>query len=91
MTISIQDPEKLREFIAQADTVYQEVYQCRPFTVALVDKHGDLSFFYRFGSPKLLTIELTQRKAYTSSRMGVATKDFLNRLQEKKNQYQLFC
>lgn len=91
MTISIQSPEELQEFIGKVNNVYKEDYQSRAFTVAMVDQKGDLSFFYRFGSPKLLTIELTQRKAYTSSRMGVATKDFLSRLQNEKLEISYFA
>lgn len=70
--------------ISAAQTISQEYFAGRHFSVAVCDKQGFLLAFSRMDNAKLLTIELTQRKAYTSSRLGVATADFLSRLQNEK-------
>lgn len=55
----------------------------RSLSIAVCDKNGYLLAFARMDKAKLLTIELTQRKAYTSSRLGCKTQDFLTRLQQE--------
>jgi glc operon protein GlcG len=62
----------------------ETVYQNRPLSVAVCDKQGFLLAFARMDAAKLLTIELTQRKAYTSSRLGCQTDAFLLRLQKEQ-------
>lgn len=62
----------------------ETVYQNRPLSVAVCDKQGFLLAFARMDAAKLLTIELTQRKAYTSSRMSCQTDAFLLRLQKEQ-------
>jgi uncharacterized protein GlcG (DUF336 family) len=62
-----------------ADTRYAQ----RPLSVAVCDAHGELLSFARMDNAKLLTIELTQRKARTSSRLGCTTQAFLQRLQNE--------
>ncbi|CNI76702.1 GlcG/HbpS family heme-binding protein [Yersinia vastinensis] len=59
-------------------------YDNRPLSVAVCDQQGFLLAFARMDSAKLLTIELTQRKAYTSSRLGATTEVFLQRLQNEQ-------
>lgn len=61
--------------------IAQKQFSGRPLTIAVCDKNGYLLALARMDNAKLLTIELTQRKAYTSSRLGCKTQDFLNRLQ----------
>lgn len=53
----------------------------RPLSIAVCDKDGFLVAFAKMDGAKLLTIELTYRKAYTAARMGVPTDSFLARLQ----------
>lgn len=55
----------------------------RPLSVAVCDGQGFLLAFARMDEAKLLTVELTQRKAYTSSRLGSETLAFLQRLQRE--------
>ena len=57
-------------------------YAGRPLSVAVCDVNGELLSFARMDRAKLLTIELTQRKARTSSRLGCTTAAFLQRLQK---------
>lgn len=56
-------------------------YSGQPLSVAVCDDAGFLMAFAKLDGAKLLTIELTQRKAYTSSRLGCTTAAFLQRLQ----------
>lgn len=56
-------------------------YARRPLSVAVCDANGEVMTFARMDNAKLLTIELTQRKAHTSSRLGCTTQAFLQRLQ----------
>ena len=50
----------------------------------MCDASGELLSFARMDNAKLLTIELTQRKAHTSSRLGCTTQAFLQRLQKEQ-------
>lgn len=59
-------------------------YAMRPLSVAVCDASGELLGFARMDNAKLLTIELTQRKARTSSRLGCTTQAFLQRLQKEQ-------
>lgn len=59
-------------------------YANRPLSVAVCDVNGELLSFARMDNAKLLTIELTQRKARTSSRLGCTTLAFLQRLQKEQ-------
>jgi len=59
-------------------------YNNRPLTVAVCDKNGFLLAFARLDGAKLLTIELTKRKAYTAANFGIPTAKFLERLQNEK-------
>lgn len=59
-------------------------YDGRPMTVAVCDKEGFLLAFARMDNVKLMTVELTQRKAYTAARMGQPTHAFLERLHNEK-------
>jgi len=61
----------------------QDKYAGRALSVAVCDKSGFLLAFARSDEAKLLTIELTQRKAYTAARTGVQTLAFLQRLQQE--------
>jgi glc operon protein GlcG len=69
--------------VAQALNLMQEKYAGRALSVAVCDKSGFLLAFARSDEAKLLTIELTQRKAYTAARTGVQTQAFLQRLQQE--------
>lgn len=62
----------------------QNHYNGRPLSVAVCDANGELLSFARMDNAKLLTIELTQRKARTSSRLGCTTQAFLARLQKEQ-------
>ncbi|WP_420901003.1 GlcG/HbpS family heme-binding protein [Escherichia coli] len=59
-------------------------YGDRPLSVAVCDANGELLSFARMDRAKLLTIELTQRKARTSGRLGCTTAAFLLRLQKEQ-------
>lgn len=51
-------------------------YANRPLSVAVCDANGELLSFARMDNAKLLTIELTQRKARTSSRPAAPRRHF---------------
>lgn len=66
-----------------AEEIVAKEYGGKPFSVAICDKDGFLVLFNKLDGAKLLTINLTPNKAYTSARMGVSTADFLARLQRE--------
>lgn len=67
-----------------AEELVAREYGGKPFSVAVCDKEGFLVLFNKQDGAKLLTINLTPQKAYTAARMGVATADFLRRLQQEQ-------
>ncbi|MBS1155071.1 MAG: heme-binding protein [Proteobacteria bacterium] len=69
----------------------QQRYGGRPLSVAVCDKSGFLLAFARMEEAKLLSIELTQRKAYTAARMGAPTHVFLQRLQQENLEISYFA
>lgn len=76
--------------VNQAIALAGSDYQHRPLSAAVYDAQGFLMAFARMDGAKLLTIELTQRKAYTSSRLGSATVDLLQRLQTERLEISYF-
>ena len=70
--------------VAFALDLADSCYTKRPLSVAVCDASGELLSFARMDNAKLLTIELTQRKARTSSRLGCTTLAFLQRLQKEQ-------
>lgn len=76
--------QQARQAVGYALQLAQETYAQRPLSVAVSDANGDLLAFARMDGAKLLTIELTQRKARTSSRLGCTTQAFLQRLQTEQ-------
>lgn len=70
--------------VESALTLAENRYANRPLSVAVCDASGELLSFARMDNAKLLTIELTQRKARTSSRLGCTTQAFLQRLQKEQ-------
>lgn len=65
-------------------------YNNRALSVAVCDCNGSLLAFNRMDNAKLLTIELTQRKAYTAARLSTKTLAFLQRLQKENLDIQYF-
>ena len=76
--------ELAEELAALAGKIAAERYGAKPFTTAVCDKDGFLVLFKKQDGAKLLTIGLTPCKAYTAARMGVSTRDFLQRLQKEQ-------
>ncbi|OCG07153.1 hypothetical protein A9G13_07885 [Gilliamella sp. wkB178] len=77
--------------IEYALTVTKIHYDNKPMSIAICDAQGFLLAFIRKEHVKLLTIELTQHKAYTSARMGCTTRDFLHRLQKENLEINFFA
>lgn len=80
-TLTLQQAVQAVDF---ALNLARNQYQHRPLSVAVCDTNGELLSFARMDAAKLLTIELTQRKARTSSRLGCTTQAFLQRLQKEQ-------
>ncbi|CFQ47788.1 Domain of uncharacterised function (DUF336) [Yersinia frederiksenii] len=73
-----------QQAVSHALNLAKNDYDNRPLSVAVCDRQGFLLAFARMDAAKLLTIELTQRKAYTSSQLGATTDAFLQRLQNEQ-------
>lgn len=80
-TLTLQQAQSAVEY---ALDLARHQYDHRPLSVAVCDASGELLSFARMDKAKLLTIELTQRKARTSSRLGCTTQAFLQRLQKEQ-------
>ncbi len=59
-------------------------YAATGLSVAVCDRNGFLLAFGRTDNARPLSIELTQRKAYTASRMACSTLAFQQRLQREQ-------
>lgn len=81
ISLTLRQAQRAVEY---ALSLSQTHYQQRPLSVAVCDANGELLSFARMDNAKLLTIELTQRKARTSSRLGCTTQAFLQRLQNEQ-------
>ena len=46
-----------------------------PITVAVVDIHGNLILKHRMADAPLISLEMSERKAYTSALLDIATKE----------------
>ncbi|CNE75276.1 GlcG/HbpS family heme-binding protein [Yersinia frederiksenii] len=73
-----------QQAVSHALNLAKNDYNHRPLSVAVCDQQGFLLAFARMDGAKLLTIELTQRKAYTSCQLGATTDTFLQRLQNEQ-------
>ncbi len=82
--------EAAHRAIGKAFELSRSDYGDRPMTVAVCDAQGFLIAFAKMDNVKLLTVELTQRKAYTAARMGQSTLAFLDRLRNDKLEAQWF-
>ena len=76
--------------VAFALDLADSCYTKRPLSVAVCDASGELLSFARMDNAKLLTIELTQRKARTSSRLGCTTLAFYSACKRAAG-HQLLC
>lgn len=56
--------------------------QTRPVCLSICDAYGFLVCFVRMDDAPLRSIEIAQRKAYTSARMGMTTTAFHTRLEQ---------
>ncbi|MDL2269309.1 heme-binding protein [Desulfosarcina sp. OttesenSCG-928-A07] len=63
----------------------------KPFSAAVSDAEGNLLGFLRKEVAPAMTIELAQRKAYTSARMRVTTKALLERLKKENLEIHYFA
>ena len=46
-----------------------------PITISVVDTHGNLVLKHRMSGAPLISVEMSERKAYTSALLNMATKD----------------
>jgi uncharacterized protein GlcG (DUF336 family) len=70
MTDILATSQKLARLIEErADTM--EV----PITLSIVDVHGNIVLKERMPGAPLISVEMSERKAYTSAAFGAATKD----------------
>jgi uncharacterized protein GlcG (DUF336 family) len=73
-----------------ADRVEAEATQAKvPVAVCVIDVHGNVVLQHRMGGAPVFSIELSERKAYTSALVGVRTADLLPQVQPGKPLYPL--
>lgn len=63
----------------------------RPVCVAVCDPQGFLIAFSRMEGAPVRSIQISQCKAYTAARMGVATEAFLARIRKEAIEIGYFC
>lgn len=63
----------------------------RPICMAITDETGSLLTFDRMPGAPVRSIRISQQKAYTASRMGIATDVFLNNLRQNDLDIRYFC
>lgn len=60
-----------------------------PVAVCIIDIHGNLVLQYRMNGAPLFSLEISERKAYTSALVGVRTADLLTQVQPGQALYAL--
>ena len=60
-----------------------------PVAVCIVDVHGNLVLQHRMNGAPLFSLEISERKAYTSALVGVRTSDLLTLVQPGQSLYAL--
>jgi uncharacterized protein GlcG (DUF336 family) len=60
-----------------------------PVAVCIIDVHGNLVLQHRMNGAPLFSLEISERKAYTSSLVGVRTADLLALVQPGQSLYAL--
>ena len=63
----------------------------KPVCIAVCDVHGFLVGFSRMDNAPVRSIQISQQKAYTCTRMGVTTEAFLGRLRKEDLPIGYFC
>src|ERR1700722_19044140 len=60
-----------------------------PVAVCIVDVHGNLVLQHRMNGAPLFSLEISERKAYTSALVGMRTADLLEQVQPGRSLYVL--
>lgn len=81
----------LTQTLLQRATEYAQERYGRPVCISICDAQGFLVGFFRTDGAPLRSIQLSQQKAYTSTRMGVTTEAFLARLRREDLPIGYFC
>jgi glc operon protein GlcG len=63
----------------------------KPVCIAVCDSHGFLVGFSRMDNAPVRSIQISQQKAYTCTRVGVTTEAFLARLRKEDVPIGYFC
>ena len=63
----------------------------RPICVSVCDANGFLLAFSRMDGAPIRSIQISQSKAYTAIRMGIATDEFLGRLRQDNVDIGYYC
>ncbi len=63
----------------------------RPICVSVCDANGFQIAFSRMGGAPIRSIQISQSKAYTATRMGIATDEFLARLRSDNVDIGYYC
>lgn len=80
--LTIESAHKIIEYGIQ---MAREEFQ-RPVCISVCDQYGFLLAFSRMDGAPVRSIQISQCKAYTAARMGVATHEFLARIQRENVQ-----
>jgi uncharacterized protein GlcG (DUF336 family) len=72
--------------VAKAQTEFK-----RPICVSVCDANGFLVAFSRMDGAPIRSIQISQSKAYTATRMGIATDEFLGRLRSDNVDIGYYC
>lgn len=76
----------LERAIAKAQAEFK-----RPICVSVCDANGFQIAFSRMDGAPIRSIRISQRKAYTATRMGIATDEFLARLRNDNVDISYYC
>ncbi len=76
----------LERAVAKAQTEFK-----RPICVSVCDANGFLVAFSRMDGAPIRSIQIARSKAYTATRMGIATDEFLARLRNDNVDIGYYC
>jgi uncharacterized protein GlcG (DUF336 family) len=72
---------------AEAESIKQEV----PVAVTVIDTHGNVVLTHRMAGAPAFSLELAERKAYTSALIGISTDDLVPLVQPGAELYPLLA
>lgn len=84
------DAARVKILLDYAAEIIERLFK-RPACISICDEHGELLGFRRMDGGPTRSIQISQCKAYTATRLQGSTQDLFLRLQREKEDIRFFC